>query len=488
MTAAQAVTVTGAACAGCALLIARWRRRDERARTPARFARPRELRGLALRSPAPGRLVVGRVGRRLLAIERRHSLLVVGPPQTGKTAGLAIPAILEWPGPVLVTSSKPDVLEITRQARAARGPIMVYDPCTDPLGSSGWTPVAAVANWSDALVSARALMSVQASGGVGDQDFWHASAEASLAPMLRAAAHEGGMTRLVEWLDRGDDADDEIARILEASGDTPARSAWRAVTALDPRTRSGVVATTRTALAGWWDPRVLEAAHAEITPSRLLTGAATLYLVAPSHEQDRLRNIYAAIVQEMTRAVFARRARTGAPLDPALLVVLDEAAHIAPVRDLAALAATGPEPGIQLVTVFHDHAQIRAIYDARASSVIANHRARLLLPGVGDAETLGQISGALGTAPRRRISRTTGRHGATTTESEADEPLIPGHALREMPDGSGLLVYGTRPPVRITLRPWFADRTLRAIAGGGGVEGSAPQADGPCRDSSTGQR
>jgi type IV secretion system protein VirD4 len=485
VTVAQTMITSGTACGWAAFAIARWRGRGDR--TSARFARPRDLRGLTVRRPTPGRLIVGRFGRRLLAIERRHSLLVVGPPQTGKTAGLAIPAILEWPGPVLVTSSKPDVLEVTRHARAARGDIMVYDPCTDPIGSAGWTPVAAVNDWTDALVSARALMTVQAAGGVGDQDFWHASAEASLAPMLRAAAHDGGMARLVEWLDRGDDADDEIARILDAAGDSRARSAWRAVAALDPRTRSGVVATTRTALAGWWDPRVLDAAHAEITSARLLAGAATLYLVAPAHEQDRLRNIYAAIVQEMTRAVFARRARTGTPLDPALLVVLDEAAHIAPVRDLAALAATGPEPGIQLVTIFHDHAQIRAIYGPRAPSVIANHRARLLLPGVGDAETLDRISGALGTSPRRRVSRTTGRHGTTTTESDTDAPLLPAHALREMPEGSGLLTYGTRPPVRIGLRPWFADRSLRTVASGGGVEGSPPTADEPCREFPTGQ-
>jgi len=221
------IMIVAVAVAGLGVMniAGRWRRdRDPR---DARFATVRDLRGLTLRRPTPGRVVVGRAGHRLLAIERRHSLLVVGPPQTGKTAGLAIPAILEWPGPVLVTSSKPDVLDVTRAARAQRGTIMVYDPCTDPAASAGWTPVAAVTDWSDALVSARALMSVQASGGVGDQDFWHAAAEASLAPMLRAAAHEGGMARVVEWLDRGDGADEEVADILEASGDLPARSAWR---------------------------------------------------------------------------------------------------------------------------------------------------------------------------------------------------------------------------------------------------------------------
>ena len=52
-------------------------------------------------------------------MERRHSLLVVGPTQSGKTSGLAIPALLEWQGPVLATSVKGDLLGHTEAARKA---------------------------------------------------------------------------------------------------------------------------------------------------------------------------------------------------------------------------------------------------------------------------------------------------------------------------------------------------------------------------------
>jgi len=450
-----------------------WRRRDA---DTARFARARDLRGLLIRRPEPGRITLGRRRGGVVAIERRHSLLVIGPPQTGKTAGLAIPAILEWPGPVLVTSSKSDILEVTRAARATRGEVMVYDPAGGGA-TIGWTPLSGADDWTGALVTARALLSVHPSGAVGAHDFWHAAAEGILAPMLRAAAHDGDMTRLVEWLDRGEDADPEITRILEAVGDRLALSSWHAIGSLDPRTRSGVVATARTALAGWWDPHVLGAARAELTTSRLLDGSGSLFLVAPTHEQERLRNIYTAIVQEMTRAVYARRTRSGAPLDPALLVVLDEAAHIAPVRDLAALAATGPEPGIQLVTIFHDHAQIQAIYGAQTGTVIANHRARLILPGVGDPDTLERISRSLGSARRTRTSRTRGRLGSSLTASETAEPLLPAHALRELRPGTGLLIYGSRPPLCVQLRFWFADRALRRIARGRVQPNAAPADD-----------
>ena len=459
-----ATVVVAIAVIGC-LWVATARSADTRT-SRARFAGACDLRGLISRRPIPGRITLGRRGHRLLAIERRHSLLVIGPPQTGKTAGLAIPAILEWPGPVLVTSSKSDILEVTRAARRARGEVMVYDPISGPEDSIGWTPLATARDWTGALVAARALMSALPGVESRAHDFWYAAAESALAPMLRAAARAGDMSTLVSWLDAGEGADSEIAGILEELGEPLALSAWRALTALDPRTRSGVIATARTILAGWWDPNVLASARPELTAQRLLDGANSLFLIAPTHEQDRLRNIYGAIVSEMTRAVYTRRTRTGAPLDPALLVVLDEAAHIAPVRELGALAATGPEPGIQLVTIFHDHAQIGAIYGPHAATVIANHRARLLLPGIGDPETLERVSRSLGATHHTRTSRTRGRLGHSTTATDAPEPLIHAHQLRELPSGTGLVVYGSRPPVRVALRFWFSDRRLRRIAAG----------------------
>lgn len=441
-----------------------------RAEAPtARFAGPRDLRGLLVPEPVPGRIVLGRVGRRVLAVEARHSLLVVGPPQTGKTTGLAIPAILEWPGPVLVTSSKSDILEATRAARAARGEVMVYDPVGGGPDTVGWTPLAGATDWTGALAAARAVMTALPGSGERTHDFWYAAAEGTLAPLIRAAASAGDMTRLIGWLDAGEAADEEVAQLLAGTGEPLAQSAWRAVCALDPRTRSGVTATARTVLAGWWDPRVLARAHPQLTPARLLDGAASLFLVAPSHEQERLRAIYGAIVSEMTRAVFTRRARTGTPLTPALLVVLDEAAHIAPVRELGSLAATGPEPGIQLVTVFHDFAQIRAIYGTGAATVIANHRARLLLGGIGDPDTLERVARSLGQTAGRRSSHSRGRLGSSTTDQEIREPLMTAQRLRELGPGTALVIYGDRPPVLVRLRFWFADRGLRRVARGAGV-------------------
>lgn len=146
--------------------------------------------------------------------------------------------------------------------------------------------------------------------------------------------------------------------------------------------------------------------------------------------------------------------------------MLDEAAHIAPVRNLPELAATGPEPGIQLVSVFHDTAQITAAYGRRAATVIANHRARLYLPGIGDPDTLQQLSRSLGDTHQERRQTSRGPAGDTVTTIDTQRPLLPAHELRELPEGEALLVYGTLPPARLRLRPWYGDRHLRRLAEG----------------------
>ena len=51
----------------------------------------------------------------------QRSTLVLGPSRAGKTSSLVIPNILLARGPVVSTSTKPDVMDATATARDARG-------------------------------------------------------------------------------------------------------------------------------------------------------------------------------------------------------------------------------------------------------------------------------------------------------------------------------------------------------------------------------
>ena len=54
---------------------------------------------------------------------RIGALVVFGPPQSGKSAGLAVPALLEWNGPAVASSIKNDLLAVTEARRRALGSV-----------------------------------------------------------------------------------------------------------------------------------------------------------------------------------------------------------------------------------------------------------------------------------------------------------------------------------------------------------------------------
>jgi hypothetical protein len=95
---------------------------------PRVFARPHTVGRLLVRRPDPERLVVGYYGGRLLSVEPDIQAIAFAAPRTGKTAGLVVPAIGEHPGPVVTTSVRADIVQITARRRSELGQVMVWDP------------------------------------------------------------------------------------------------------------------------------------------------------------------------------------------------------------------------------------------------------------------------------------------------------------------------------------------------------------------------
>ena len=460
--------------------------------TGARWARPADLRPLRLtrgRGRRRPRLVLGRAGgkgpaSRLIATEARHSVLVIGPTQSGKTTGLAIPAILEWPGPVVATSVKDDLAAVTARWRSSQGPCWLFDPtCSaglalsevdlagrgvEPPRRSRWSPLSSCETWSDAQKMASWLVeSTPGRRGMADAAFWYTTAGKQLSPLLLAAARAGmSMADVVRWTDAQEY--DEPMRLLQIAGDDDAAVALAACAGRDERIRSSVTTTLETVLQPFGDPTVASATSAtDLELDQLFERSGTLFLCGPTHEQQRVQGLFAALVSTVIAEAVTRTALTGRALDPPLLLVLDEAANIAPIRDLDTLASTGAGLGIQLVTVCQDLAQLSARYDSeRARTIANNHRAKMLLSGVGDLQTLDLISGLAGEQAVRELSTSQDlRHGGRTrTEATVMRRLAPTDQLRRVRPGEAVLLYGHLPPVRLRLRPWYEERVLRRRA------------------------
>ncbi len=440
----------------------------------ARWARRGDLRTLVVKAPAAGRLTVGVACGRLVAVDGGHSLLVVGPTQSFKTTGLAVPALLEWQGPVVAASVKGDLVRDTVAWRRRQGRVWTYDPTGSTVRETArWSPLAAVDTWASARRVADGLVEAgrTSPGGLTDGDFWYTTAAKLLAPLLLAASSSGRtMADVVRWVDEQET--DEVVEALDTAGQWQALQALRATWGRDERQRSAVYTTTETVVEVFADPAVAASAGAggdAVDPVGLLDGPNSLYLCAPAHEQRRLRPLFSGLVSRVIEAAYERAAARGRPLDPPLLVVLDEAANVAPLAELDGLASTAAGHGIQLVTVWQDLAQITARYGPRAGTVVNNHRAKLFLSGIADPATLDHASALIGESEQPLSSTTVdrGRSSASTTVTATYRRLAPADALRRMAPGHGVLISGHLPPARVVLRPWYDDDDLRRRSEGG---------------------
>jgi type IV secretion system protein VirD4 len=454
------------------------RARRQRKQRGARWASLWQLRRLLVIGPRRGRIILGRrdrlrdrlLGRLYLAVEQCHSVLAFGPPGSFKTHGLVIPALLEWQGPVVTTSIKPDVLRATLAHRASLGRVWVYDP----LGLSGvpsaqWTPLVYCRSYADAKRIGRMLADAADVQGhkADDANYWQLLGAKLLAVLLYAAAGSGRtMADVARWVDVQDY--DEVYTTLLDLGDTRALDAWAACKARPDNTLGSVYGTAETLLDVFGDPAVAESAECcDIDLDDLLQQPNnTLYLYAPASEQERLRPLFELLVSVVIlKAEELAAAQPDGMLNPRLFVCLDEAGNCAAIKKLPQLATTGRGQGIQLLTVWHDEAQLAYRYGKRASTVLNGHRAKLLLSGQADPASLELASKLVGVEAVVHTSETTGGDGrGSLTESVAYRRLLPPEALRQLKPRRALLVYGHLPPVRIRLRPWFRSRRLCTLA------------------------
>lgn len=450
---------------------ARWATRRELIVLRSGVGRSRRRR--RHRSHHGQRMALGHQGRRILRAEERHALVVFGPPQSGKSAGIAIPALLEWEGPAVASSIKTDLYQATAGRRRELGEVLIFDPYgLSPARGTTWSPLRLASSWDGAL-SVALRMSAAAeldTSNVKGGSYWTAAAEQRLAPLLWAGSQTGGgIAAVVRWAYGQGDA--ELPRILHQliarAGDdrelADARAAYDAHVAFEAlagETRSSIESTVQMLLRAYRSPRVqFSARSCELSPERLLEGRNTLYLIGDSHRSRLLRPIFLALLQEIVDYAFHHATMRGGRLQQPLLLCLDELGNVAPLPNLAEVASTAPSHNIQLVSVFHDVAQARSRYGEQAQTVINSHRARMLLPGVADLETLRYFSDLLG----ERL------HRERTPDSQPlppqRHPLSPPQELRQLGEGQALLIYGRLPPTKLRLRTYYGDRRLRKLTG-----------------------
>ncbi len=423
------------------------------------WALPADLRRLWVPEPAPGRPYLGVIGRapaRMLAAELEVQPMVVAPPRAGKSSGYVVPWLLDHRGPALVLSTKRDIYDATAPFRRGLGRVWVYDPFGES-GSAGFTPLVPARSWPGAIRAGEALASAaHPDSSNAANEFWDKEAASMLAPLLHAAAiSRQSMSELVRWLDARDFTD--AIACLKTAGASAAADQLEGVSRRDERNRETTVMSALNLLRAYRYPQVAACAVNDLTPERFLDGHAnTIYVVAAGHDQDALRPVILALVTAIYEAAIVK-ARTTGVLDPRLFMLMDEAANIAPVRNLAPWLSQCGDHGIVIATIWQSIAQIDQRYGRPARDAIcAASTAQVFIPPLADPTSAGYLTELLGEEPVANASISNGL--ARSTLNASHQKAAPAPWLRQVGRGRAVLVYRDLPPAVVRAPGWFEDR------------------------------
>ena len=248
-----------------------------------------------------------------------------------------------------------------------------------------FTPLIPAQDWAGAIRVGEAL----ASAAHPDQanaanEFWDKEAASMLAPLLHAAAlANAAITELVRWLDARDFS--EPIAVLKGRGAEAAADQLEGVQRRDERNRETTVMSALNLLRAYRYPELAGTSREELAPQEFLDGAAnTIYVVAAGHDQELLRPVILALLAAIYETAIAR-ARLSGPIEPRLFILMDEAANIAPVRNLASWLSQCGDHGIVIATIWQSIAQIDQRYGRAARDAIcAASTAQLFIPPLAD--------------------------------------------------------------------------------------------------------
>ncbi|MCX5555319.1 type IV secretory system conjugative DNA transfer family protein [Streptomyces sp. NBC_00038] len=405
-------------------------------------------------------------------------LLAIMAPRSGKTSGLAIPAILRAPGPVLLTSNKAarDAFTATLDERSRVGTVWTLDPQQIAHApQSMWWDILADAH---DLAGARRLAGHFVTASVDESsagDFWSTAAANTLTALFLAAARDHRpITDVLAWL--ASPADRTPIDLLQDAGLDAVAAQLQGTVAGAVETRDGIFETARQyasclldpTIAAWvTPPNGLEKVR-EFKPEAFATSKDTLFLLSKDGGGSASA-IIAAAADAVMRAAVIQAERDGGRLDAPLLAILDEAANVCKISDLPDLYSHLGSRGVIPITILQSYRQgVRVWGEAGMDALWSAATIKLIGSGIDDADFADKLSRLVGDHDIRTVSVSTSESGRSTSVSMRQERVLPTDAIRALPKGSALLLATGVRPALLDLKPWYrepdADRLGAASA------------------------
>lgn len=390
---------------------------------------------------------------------------VYGPQGSGKTLDLLTPALLDAPGPALVTLTKVDDLLLTLDQRATDDrPVAVLDPFGMAPGEDElvWDPVAGCV---DPMVAERRAKAFTAgtvkgavAGGIGDDAARFYAAEG--AKVLQAFFHAAALTgrtldHVLEWVadPRNATVPEEILRThprAERFWDGLLRGALHG----DDRTAGNTTTTVQQSMALFFQASLRQ--RCVPGPDRPATDVAdlivrggTIYLLGRDDPYASASPLMTAIAEHvLDTALQMAVASTHGRLCPSFLACLDELPSTTPLPTLRTRMANERSLGLSFIYAAQTWRQLVICYGEDEARTLFGLTNNVIVFGGGkDGLFYREISDLVGTTRVARTTYSTGRGNWGRTTAGEDVPILRPEEIRQLPQRQALVIAENARPM-----------------------------------------
>lgn len=400
------------------------------------------LRALAAGPGVPLAKLVNN-GKRLYASWEWVQIWLMGP-RAGKTTSVCVPQVLETKGPVVATSNKRDLVDLTRGPRSRTGVVWVHD-VQGIIGEEPtwwWNPLSFITGMERAEALADIFVSSATSAGATQDAYFESDCRRLLA-MLFYAASVGGrpITDVFVWAQAPDDKTPRD--LLLEHGQTAVAASLAKIQQLTPKQRDGVYGTMRPwvnvlsydRVVPWVrDTGVL--GRAEFDPKRFAASTDTLYLISKEGAGSTRAIAGALAVAVLTEAEQIAALNPGGRLSPPMTGVLDEVANVVRWRQLPDVYSHYGSRGIVLSSFFQGWDQgLEAFGEKGMKKLWSAANIRVAGSGLSDSAFLPFLSQLIGDHDVIRRTSSTQKGGRSVSTAIQRERLLDVGDLAALPRG-----------------------------------------------------
>lgn len=434
----------------------------------AKFAEEKDIKKFGLRD-AQG-VILGVLRGKYLRYSAPLSAIVVAPPGSGKTAGIAIPTLLSCGDSIIALDVKGELLAKTSDRRAEFSKIVRFAPGEE--NSLGWNPLAASElpeRWDDRVIVVDRIASVLYAAGPKDDPHFLPSGKAVFMMFALYLLNRDGETSIPTIRSFALSKADPQVAIAEMADEAcvPTRVKEEGYTMANKADRefSGIWGSFKLRLEVFADPRVAaNFGRSDFSIQQLRRERTTVYLQVAPNDIERLKSCLAMFLESAALGLISKEPNPG---EYAVRFINDEFPRLPAMDAMLNLPALSRSYGVSSIYIVQSFSQLVDTYGLEKAKTLKNICAYQVYFAQNEITVAEDVSRSIGPRTRKKVSFATSETKITRNTNETNEgvPLVMAQDVMGLKEREILVLVQNNFPTPIKGKDarWYLDGALRGL-------------------------